>query len=99
MTQVCATRGIPCYQARDPEISGIYANDREFREKYFLTKTDAWHLNPEGQVLFLPHITQWLEEQTEEYVLVAGFRDVKRQAWYADTVEYMAQRELMNGTE
>ena len=99
MTQVCAARGIPCYQARDPEISGIYANKREFREQYFLTKTDAWHLNPEGHALFLPHIAQWLEEQTEEYVLVAGFRDVKRQAWYADTVEYMAQRELMNGTE
>ena len=99
MTQVCAARGIPCYQARDPEISGVYANDLEFRKKYFLTETDAWHLNPDGQILFLPHIAQWLEEQTREKVLVAGFRDVKRQAWYAGTVEYMAERGLMAGTE
>ncbi len=99
MTQVCAARGIPCYQARDPEISGIYANKQEFRKKYFLTETDAWHLNPEGQALFLPHIAQWLEQQTREKVLVAGFRDVKRQAWYADAVEYMAKNGLMAGTE
>lgn len=99
MTQVCAARGIPCYQARNPEISGIHTDDVEFRRQYCLTETDAWHLNPAGQALFLPHIAQWLEEQTKEKVLIAGFRDVKRQDWYADTVEYMVGSGLMMGTE
>ena len=99
MSQVCAARGIPCYQARDPEVSGIYANDSDFRKQYCISANDPWHLNPEGQALFLPHIAQWLEEQTRQNVLVAGFRDVKRQAWYADTVKYMAERKLMMGTE
>lgn len=98
MTQVCAARNIPCYQARDPEISGVYAGDPEFRKQYCLTESDAWHLNAAGQALFLPHIAQWLEQQTEEKVLVAGFRDVKRQDWFADTVEYAAEHQLMNGT-
>ena len=98
MVQVCAARGIPCYQARDPELSGIYTNDVNFRRQYCISENDAWHLNAAGQALFLPHIAQWLEEQTRESVLVAGFKDVKRQAWYADTVEYMAQHGLMNGT-
>lgn len=61
-------------------------------------KSIAWHLNPAGQALFLPHIAQWLEEQTKEKVLIAGFRDVKRQDWYADTVEYMVGTGLMMGT-
>lgn len=98
MTQVCAARNIPCYQARDPEISGVYAGDPEFRKRYCLTESDAWHLNAEGQALFLPHIAQWLEQQTEEKVLVAGFRDVKQQDWFADSVAYAAEHQLMNGT-
>ena len=99
MSQICQMREIPCFQARDPEISGVYARDTAFRKQYFLTETDPWHLNAAGQAKFAPVIAGWLETQVRERVLVAGFRDVKRQQWFADTVQYAVDRGLMNGME
>lgn len=51
---VCGHRSIPCLMACDPSISGIYAADPIFRECFFLTKSDSWHLNRAGHSLFLP---------------------------------------------
>lgn len=97
MSQVCAQRGIDCYEARDPAVSGIYANLEDFRETFFLSTTDAWHLNSAGHARFLTRIAQWLEQQTKARVLTAGFLDVKRQNWYSDTVQYAYDQKLMNG--
>ena len=99
MTRVCAARGIPCFQACDPEISGIYANSENFRSKYFLTSSDGCHLNPAGQALFLPTIAQWLIQQVEENFLVQGFYDVTKKDWFADSVDFAAARGYMVGTE
>lgn len=99
LSQVCQAREVPCFQARDPEVSGIYAGDSAFRGKYFLTEEDPWHLNAAGQALFAPVIARWLEDQVRQRVLVAGFLDVKRQQWFADTVQYAVDRGLMNGME
>lgn len=93
LTLLSNARGIPCFQARDPEISGIHVNDDSFRARYFLTPTDRWHLNAAGQALFLPVIAAWLESQLQ----VCGFEDVIRGSWYADAVEYVSARGLMVG--
>ena len=34
MSQICAQRGVPCYEARDPQVSGIYANLVDFRKTF-----------------------------------------------------------------
>lgn len=60
--EVYAARNIPCLMACDPKISGIYANDAAFREKYFRTKQDSWHLNEAGHLRFFPVAATWLSE-------------------------------------
>lgn len=99
MLALCRLRNIACFAAVDPQVSGIYANDPAFRKQYFLTEDDPWHLNTAGQALFLPTIAGWLETQVRQRVLVAGFLDVKRQQWFADTVQYAVDKKLMNGLE
>lgn len=103
MTQICARRDIPCYQARDPKLSGIYAYDTDFRAQYFLPPAvfpagpDCWHLNPTGHTLFLPTIAAWLEEQVQDRLLVSGYYDVKQFQWFAGSVQYVTDTGLMNG--
>ena len=65
MKQVCDQRDIPCFEAYLPWVSNIFADNQGFREKYFLTSSDPWHLNAAGQQLFLPTIATWLNEQTK----------------------------------
>ena len=93
LTQICQVRGIPCFQARDSKLSGIKANDGSFLSRYFLTSEDHWHLNANGQSLFLPYIAGWLESQMK----ISGFEDVIRGSWYADAVRYVSERGLMVG--
>lgn len=97
MSRICAQREIPCFQARDPEVSGIYAADPEFRKTYFLTEDDAWHLNAAGQAKFLPTIAGWLEQQVREQIFVGGFYDVGRDGWFAEPIQYVYDHKLMNG--
>ena len=97
MTQICASRDIPCYQARDPGISGINSADSAFRSQYFLTADDPWHLNTAGQALFLPTIAGWLEQQVQECLLVGGYYDVDQSQWFAGAVQYITNAGLMNG--
>lgn len=63
MVEVCKKRNIPCFEAYLPWVSNIFADQESFREKYFLTSTDPWHLNASGQQYFLPTIAQWLHQQ------------------------------------
>ena len=93
MIQICAMRGVTCFQAMDTSLSGIYPNNSKFRETYFLTTTDYWHLNAAGQALYLPTIAAWLAGQ----VGVRGFRDVDESAWYAGAVGYAYDAGLMIG--
>lgn len=60
---VCEKRGIPCFEAWDPSVSGIDAASGAFREEYFLTANDTFHMNPEGQKLYFPVISQWIGRQ------------------------------------
>lgn len=67
MAQVCDRRNIPCFTAYLPWVSHVFADQEGFREKYFLTSSDPWHLNATGQQYFLPTIAQWLQEQCKIY--------------------------------
>lgn len=97
LLSVCQARGIPCFQACDPSLSGIDSTSSTFRAQYFLTATDYWHLSPAGHRKYLPIIAGWLEETLLEETTVSGFFDVKKTAWYADAVQYASDRGLVRG--
>lgn len=63
---VCASRAVSCLMAWDPEACGIYAADPVFRERFFLTRGDSWHLNRAGHELFLPVVGQFLLDVLED---------------------------------
>lgn len=98
LVQICQTRGIDCFMACDSAVSGIIANDTAFREEYFLGSNDIWHLNSVGHSLFLPYISQWLQETIVEHYIISGFYDVSPQDWYAEAVAYAVEAGLTNGT-
>lgn len=58
--QICFQRRVLCFDVADPTISGIFADSKWFREQYFLTETDPWHLNEEGHSRFLPVAAEWI---------------------------------------
>lgn len=60
MTDICAARGVQCLRVCDPWVSEIFADHTGFREDYFLTGTDPWHLNEAGHDRFLPIIASWI---------------------------------------
>ncbi len=98
MAAICARRNVPCLLAMDPSVSGIYPRDPDFRQQYFLTQNDFWHLNLAGQALFLPTIAGWLEQQVRQHLLVADFYDVTTRDWFAEAVQYVYDNGLMLGT-
>lgn len=67
LLEVYAARDIPCFMGCDPKISGIYANDPEFRLQYFRTAQDSWHLGEAGHRRFLPVIATWISECYNTY--------------------------------
>lgn len=62
MEYVCELRGVYCMNVSFPWVSGIFADNPEFREKYFISPTDPWHLNEWGHARFLPLAALWLDE-------------------------------------
>lgn len=66
--EVYAARDIPCLMACDPAISGIHADDPDFRIKYFRTPQDCWHLNEAGHRRFLPVIATWIYDCWKDFM-------------------------------
>lgn len=97
--EVCARRNVPCLTAHQPEVSGIYAQDPEFRQRYFRSSEDYWHLNAAGHALFYPVIASWLEQQLLEHYLAGGFYDVPNYQWFAAAVSGICEKGLMVGTD
>lgn len=95
---VCARRAIPCFSACDPALSTIDASSSAFRQEFFLTESDFWHLNAKGQKRYLAVIAQWLQDMLADNASVAGFHDVTTYDWYADAVEYAVSHGITNGT-
>ena len=61
MEQVCRLRGVYCLNVSFPWISGIFANNYGFRQEYFISSSDFWHLNEKGHERFLPLAALWLD--------------------------------------
>ena len=98
MLEVCSLRDVPCFEACDPNLSGIDSANANFRKRYFLTQDDYWHLNPAGHALYLPVILEWLEETYLAQRSVSGFFDVLPGDWFAQAVTYAVENGITNGT-
>ncbi len=59
---LCQAREVFCYDASDAEANGIHMEDPVFRGEYCLDPQDRWHLNAQGQALFAPVFSLWLQE-------------------------------------
>ena len=60
MLELCQNRGILCYDASQDSENGMYLDDEAFRQRFCLTATDRYHLNPAGHRRFAPKMAQWL---------------------------------------
>lgn len=98
MMTVCESRGIPCFRACDPVVSGFDAASKWVRQQYFLTESDYWHLNVAGHKRFLEIIAPWLQEMLTEYYIVSPFNDVLQRDWFAEAVEYAVEAGIVQGT-
>lgn len=98
MLEVCEARGVPCFPAWDPEISGFDTANQWVRQQYFLTENDYWHLNAAGHERYLAVIVPWLQEMLTEHYIVPPFHDVLRRDWFAEAVEYAVEAGIVQGT-
>lgn len=62
MREICAIKGIPCFSADDPSISGVDMTSEAFRAKYSMKPNDVSHLNLEGHKLVLPAFEKFISE-------------------------------------
>lgn len=62
MREVCAKRGIACFNAADPALSGVDMTNASFRASYCMGPSDVSHLNLEGFKLVLPKFEQFISD-------------------------------------
>lgn len=67
MLAVCAQKQIPCFNAADQTLSGVYMNDSAFRAKYCMQANDVSHLNADGMALYFPAVEQFIAEEAEAF--------------------------------
>ena len=65
MLEVCAERGIPCFNSMDVETVKVDMMNGAFRAKYCASASDGSHLNLEGMKLALPAFEKFIAEQWE----------------------------------
>ena len=66
MLAVCQKHDVPCFNAADQELSGVYMTDAEWRKTYCMSESDTDHLNAEGMKLVL--------EKYEKFILAEYIR-------------------------
>lgn len=62
MVNVCENKGVYCFRAYDPSVSGVDMTNADFRAEYCLTSTDVSHLNVKGMKLVMPKFEQYIYE-------------------------------------
>ncbi len=67
MLEVCAERGIPCFNAMDRSAVGVDMMSSAFRTQYCASPTDGSHLNLEGMKLAFPAFEKFIAEQWEQF--------------------------------
>ena len=64
---VCEAKGIPCFHAADPSLSGVYMDQAGFRSTYCVKPSDVSHLNAAGMKLVLPRFEAFIAAEAEKY--------------------------------
>ena len=100
MLALCENRGILCYDAADDQSNGIHMASEEFRTEYCLTPTDRWHMNPQGQAMFAPVFSTWLQNTLYGSVTTADrFADlIPAEETLREAVGTLYDRKIMYGT-
>lgn len=68
MIDVCAARGIPCFNAMDEDVTGVHMNDKAFRAEYSQHEGDVSHLNTAGMILVEPAFEKFIAEQYRAFL-------------------------------
>ena len=64
---VCEMKGIPCFNAADQSLSGVYMDQSGFRSTYCIKPTDVSHLNAAGMKLVFPKFEKFIAEEAEKF--------------------------------
>lgn len=67
MLAVCQEKGIPCFNAADQSLSGVYMTDAVFRMTYCIKPEDVSHLNDAGMKLVIPVFEKFIAEEAEKF--------------------------------
>lgn len=62
MREICALKGVACFSADDPAVSGVDMTDAAFRADYSMNPTDVSHLNFAGHKLVLPKFEKFIAD-------------------------------------
>ncbi len=62
MREICAIKGVACFSADDPAVSGVDMTDAAFRADYSMNPTDVSHLNFAGHKLVLPKFEKFIAD-------------------------------------
>lgn len=62
MREICALKGVACFSADDPALSGVDMTDAAFRAKYSMSASDVSHLNLAGHKLVLPKFEKFIAD-------------------------------------
>lgn len=72
MIEICARRGVVCFDATDQKTTGVFMNSEDFRTNYCYSKTDYHHLNPAGMKKVMPVFEKFIGEQYREFLKSKG---------------------------
>lgn len=67
MMEVCAARGIPCFNAMDKTNTGVDMDSSAFRKAYSQDEGDVSHLNTAGMILVEPAFEKFIAEQYKAF--------------------------------
>lgn len=65
LLEVCADMDVPCINAMDQELTGVYMTDADFRAQYCMKPTDISHLNADGMKLVFPVFERLIAENVK----------------------------------
>ena len=68
MMEVCAARGIPCFNAMDVATTGVRMDEKAFRSEYSQDENDVSHLNTAGMILVEPAFEKFIAEEYKRFL-------------------------------
>ncbi len=68
MLAVCAKQDVPCFNAADQTLSGVYMTDAQWRKTYCMSESDTDHLNAAGMRLVLEKYEKFILTEYTRYL-------------------------------